>query len=365
MAEKIKVVLGMSGGVDSSVAAHLLQKQGYEVRGFFMNANVSGKSRLMMSISWSEEEKMVRKICEILGIQLHVVDCEKGYAEHVIGPMFEDYKKGLTPNPDTLCNKIGKFPKMWKYAQEIGAKYVATGHYTRVRKGRKGYELLMGKDKSKDQSYFLVDLQEKDLRHILFPIGEMTKTEVREIARKRGFPNWDKRGSRGICYLGKIDMKKFLRERIPEKVGKVVDSNGKVIGHHPGVMYFTIGEKVGDAKGAWIDRAREKWSGEKLYVAAKLKGNKLVVAPSGDKSLLTKRVLLKGFHWINEKDKETKGLKARIRHLGKLYAGKLQKKNGKWFFVFQRGVEGVAPGQMIALYKGEKMVCAGEIRAYN
>ena len=342
---KSKVILGMSGGVDSSVSALLLLKKGYEVIGFFMNACPSGKTIWPSSIEWKEEERTLRKICRKLGVELIVKDCEKGYEEKVLGPMFKDYMKGLTPNPDILCNNVGKFPSLLKIARERGADFIATGHYARVRKGTKGFELLRAKDNEKDQSYFLVGLGQNVLKKCLFPLGDLTKTRVREIARKEGFENYDKRSSRGVCYLGKIDMKSFLRERMEEKGGKIKDADGNVIGEHPGTWFFTIGEKIGEGKGTRMDNKIRNKFGGKWYVARKEKGNVLVVAPEGDAVLKTKKVFIRGLRLVNKVDFPKRDLKARIRHLGKLHGGRLDKENGRWVFVFNRGVEGIAEGQ--------------------
>jgi len=357
---KEKVVLGMSGGVDSSVAALLLKRQGFEVIGYFMNCGPRGKTMWPSSINWKKDERILRGICKKIGVtELIMADCEIGYEKKIIQPMFDDYEKGRTPNPDILCNEIGKFPNLIKVMKEKGAKYIATGHYARIRRKGSGVELLRGKDKKKDQSYFLCTLSQEVLDRCLFPIGDHTKDEVRKIAKKNRFSNWDKRGSRGVCYLGKIDMKKFLRERIKERKGNVLSHEGNVVGEHPGMMYFTIGERVRDAKGLKIEnKFRRKYPG-RLFIAQK-KGNKIVIAPEGHELLRTKRVYVKGFRWIDEKIKGR--LKARIRHLGELHSGKLVKEKGMWSFEFSKGVRGVAPGQFIVLYKGERVVGSGEMR---
>lgn len=357
-----KVLLAMSGGVDSSVAALLLKKQDYEVYGFFMNASPSGKTIWPSSISWKEEEKMVQKICELVGVkELFVVDCEQGYENKIIKPMFKDYEKGLTPNPDILCNNIGKFPGLLKKAKEIKADFIATGHYARIKKSKEEFELLAGKDKQKDQSYFLVGLNQKILSKCLFPVGNLTKEEVRKIAKKNKFPNWDKHGSRGICYLGKIDMKKFLHERVKEKIGVVKNPEGEIIGKHPGIMFFTVGERIGEKKGFEIDNEyRKKTGNKKLYIAEKKKGNILIVAPENDKALKKKSIRINKIKFIC--GKEAGKMKARIRHLGELNPGKLKKENGKWVFVFDKGVEGIAEGQFAVFYKGERVIGGGEIR---
>ncbi len=353
---KKKVVLGMSGGVDSSVAALLLQREGYEVVGVFMKAGAGRKFRWLSSIKWNEDEKIVKGICKKLGIKLIVKDVEKGYEEKVIGPMFRDYSRGLTPNPDTLCNTVGKFVLFWNIARELGADFIATGHYARIKNGK----LLMGRDKDKDQSYFLCGLNQKDLSHSLFPLGDLTKSRVRAIAKRSGFKNWDKHGSRGVCYLGKIDVKKLLKSRIKEKEGRVFNGKGEVIGSHPGQMFFTIGERVKERDGFEIDRKKTGWEGKKLYIAEKKKNNVLVVVEEGDRLLKRKKVFVKGLHWVGSEVRS--GLKGRIRHLGSLVGGVLRKEKGRWVFVFSRGVEGLAEGQYLVLYKADVLVGGGEIR---
>jgi tRNA-uridine 2-sulfurtransferase len=356
-----KVILGMSGGVDSSVAALLLQKQGFEVIGYFMNCGVRGKSKLWeSSIDWKKDERILKRVCITLGIKLLTADCELGYEKKIIGPMFRDYEKGITPNPDILCNNIGKFPNLMKIAKEERADFIATGHYARVKSG----QLFRGKDEKKDQSYFICSLPEKILQKCLFPIGDLTKGEVRKIAKKNGFENYDKRSSRGICYLGKIDMKKFLKERIKERRGKILDTGGILIGEHPGIAFFTIGEKIGDRKGTSLNGiGRKEYSGKKLFVARKEKGNKLVVAVAGSHELKTKRVRLVKFKLIDKKERvNNKKFRARIRHLGELRSGKLRKEKKIWTFTFDKGVEGVAPGQILVLHDKERVVGCGEMR---
>lgn len=352
-----RVILGMSGGVDSSIAALLLQKQGYEVIGFFMNCSPSGKPPWPSSIEWKKELSALKKICKKLNIQLIVKDSEKGYEEKVIKPMFKDYARGLTPNPDILCNNVGKFPSLIKLAKKHNAKFIATGHYARIKHTSKGAQLLRAKDKQKDQSYFLVGLPQSILKKCLFPIGHLTKQEVREIAKKEGFPNFNKRSSRGICYLGKIDMKAFLKSRIKPKKGKILDPDGNTIGEHPGTAFFTIGEKIGEGKGTKIDNKIRNKFGGKWYIAKK-QGNTLIVAPKNHQILKTKKVKIIHFKIINKNDFPKTNLKARIRHLGKLIPGKLKDRT----FTFSKPQEGLAEGQSIVLYKGEKLIGGGEIR---
>lgn len=362
MKKQKTVVLGMSGGVDSSVAALLLKKKGYNVIGVFMKNYSDTKNKFTGECSWREEKRMAEKIAAILKIPFYFLDYESKYKTEVIEPMFKDYAKGLTPNPDILCNKVIKFPALWKKAQEVRANLIATGHYARIKKTKNGFELLSGKDLKKDQSYFLYQLSQESLSHTLFPVGNLTKEEVREIARNASLPNWNKKGTSGICFVGKLNMKKFLKKKIKEKEGIVVNPEGEVIGKHPGEMYFTIGERIGEGKGFIINKKFRKKMKGKFYIAKKLKGNKIVIAPEGHLLLKTKKVYIKNFHLINSKEKIPVKLTARIRHLGKLEKGNLKKERTKWVFYFDKGIEGVAEGQSIVLYHGEKVIGGGEIR---
>ncbi|MBI2452056.1 tRNA 2-thiouridine(34) synthase MnmA [Candidatus Pacearchaeota archaeon] len=366
--EKKKVVVGISGGVDSSVAALLLKRQGYEVIGVFLKNYSETKNKLGGECNWIEERRIAQKIAAMLKIPLVTVDYEKEYRKLVIDKMFNDYKKGLTPNPDVLCNKVNKFPGLLRVAKGFGADWIATGHYARIKNGKKGFELLAGKDRTKDQSYFLHQLGQGTLSKVIFPLGEYKKERIRKIAKNKGFPNWNKKGTSGICFVGKVDMKKFLKKKIKEKQGKVFSPEGEVIGKHSGTMFFTIGERAGEKKGFRVDEEyRKKFSGKKLYVAEKRKGNVLVIAPEGNSALQAKEVFIKDFHLINPREKiPGKGLKARIRHLGKLNSGKLRREKGRWSFNFDRGIFGIAEGQFIVIYKGDKVIGGGEIRRkYN
>lgn len=363
MMENKIVVVGMSGGVDSSVAAFLLKRQGYKVIGLFMKSYSDTKDRLSGDCSWIEERRMAQKVAAQLGIPLITIDNEKEYKKKVIVPMFRDYARGLTPNPDILCNTVIKFPALWHAAKNLGADFIATGHYARVRRRKGKFELLSGRDKEKDQSYFLSELTGKDLAHVLFPVGNLTKQEVRRIAKRDRFPNWDKKGTSGICFVGNVDMKKFLKRKIKEKRGDILASSGEVVGSHLGIMFFTIGERIRERKGFTIDKEWKKKHPGKLYVARKISGNKLVIAEAGDKILKRKKVFAKNFRLVNGGEKiNGKKFKGRIRHLGGLHLGTLKKKEKRWVFEFSKGLEGVAEGQQIVLYNGERVVGGGEIR---
>src|SRR3989338_10754501 len=361
MTPKKRILLGMSGGVDSSVAALLLQKKGYEVIGAFIKSFSDTKNKLTGECAWIEELKSAQKIAVMLDIKLITLDYEKEYKKNVINPLFAGYKKGLTPNPDILCNTIIKFPFLWKTAKENGAQYIATGHYVCIKRKSFGFQLWQGRDKKKDQSYFLADLKQKDLRHTLFPLGSLTKERVRMIAKENKFPNWNKEGTRGICFVGKQNMQKFLKQRITEKQGIVRDPERKIIGTHKGIFFYTIGQKAGENIGIVIKKPKGMESLRFYIVSKKIKKNEIIVAPENHPAMLTKIIVLSKFHKINKKEKIPSELKARIRHLGQLNAGTLIKHNLKYNFIFTKPQEAVAPGQKLVLYHRTQLIASGEI----
>jgi len=374
--EKQKVLLAMSGGVDSSVAAFLLKKQGYEVIGAFMKNWSDTKDPLTGKCAWKTEKKMALKIASQLNISLITLDFEKEYRKNVIEKMFEKYKKGITPNPDIDCNQKIKFPLLLKAAKKMNINLIATGHYVRVIKNKKGiYELLRGKDESKDQSYFLYRIKEKELQHCLFPIGQYSKKEIRKIAQKNKFPNYDKKGTVGICFIGKVDLKKFLQKKIKPKKGKILDPEGKIIGEHDGIYYYTIGQRLGERYGFEIERdycknkrkPNEKF--ERWYVAKKdSKKNIIIAAPRNHPLNFRKKIIVKNIHFISEKKEDFQKSKnkvlSRIRHVGELLPSILfyNKKSKQFKVILNESITGVSEGQAIVLYKGEKVLGGGEIR---
>ena len=353
------VLLGMSGGVDSSVAALLLKEKGYNVIGIFMKNFSDSKNPLTGECSYIEDQKMAKRIANILKIKLIIKDSEREFKKYVINPLFNSYSRGLTPNPDILCNKIIKFPILWEEAKKIKADYIATGHYARIKKTNSGLQLLTGKDKTKDQSYFLAELSQYDLSHTLFPNGNLKKSQVREIAKTNKFPNYNKKSTSGICFVGKLNLKSFLEKKIKNKQGKVLDEKGNLLGFHPGIMYFTIGQRIGPKLGFEISKKVNK----KFYVAEKRDNNTIIVVPKNH-PLLRKRIIkIKSLHIINPKENLQKlNLKARIRHLGKLHSGKLIKQNNIHSFIFKKPVEAIAEGQFIVLYYKDRVIASGEIR---
>ncbi|MEI6732142.1 MAG: tRNA 2-thiouridine(34) synthase MnmA [archaeon] len=350
------VVLGLSGGVDSSVAAWLLKKQGYNVIGAFMKNFSDTKNKLTGECSYLEEKRMAQKVASELKIPFFVFDFEKAYKSQVIEPMFKSYEQGKTPNPDILCNTIIKFPMFWKEARKLKADYIAMGHYAKIKKTKSGFQLYQGKDKLKDQSYFLADLSQEDLSHTLFPLGNYTKDQVRKLAKQLKLPNWNKQGTRGICFVGKVNMQSFLDKRIKHKPGKIISPEGIPLGTHPGAVFFTIGQKLGEHLHITLNKPKEH-AQHRYYVAEK-KGNTIIAAPESHPSLKKKIIFLKKLHLINPKEKIPHSLCARIRHLGQKYPGKLQNKNK---FILQTPQQSIAPGQYLVLYHKNQLVGSAEI----
>ncbi|MEM4271727.1 MAG: tRNA 2-thiouridine(34) synthase MnmA [Candidatus Pacearchaeota archaeon] len=362
MRSKKSVLIALSGGVDSSVSALLLKKQGYEVIGLFMRTfrdEKSPSSNPCKNPGGKTDERFARLIAKILKIKLIVIDVRDSYRKQVIEPMILDYSRGLTPNPDIECNKLIKFPILMKEAEKIKTDYVATGHYAKIKRTKKGYSLLQASDKTKDQAYFLYQLTQKELSKLIFPVGNLTKKQVRKIAEKHNFPNYNKPGTTGICYLGKIpNIKLFLQKKIKQNPGKIISPEGKFLGTHPGIAYFTIGQKVQDSLGLIISKPKEH-AQERYYIADKIaKTNTIIAAPENHPSLKKNKVIIHNFHIINPETKIPKSLAARIRHLGKLHKGKLRGN----IFILDKPVQALAEGQAIVLYHKNEVIGGGEIR---
>jgi len=357
----LKVLVAMSGGVDSSVAALLMKERGFEVIGVFMK-NWSDSKNDLGECTWKDDRKEAMRICSSLKIPLITLDFEKQYRKLVVDEMFKIYKKGITPNPDVDCNNKIKFPLLRKAAKKLNVDFIVTGHYVRTKKTNSGFQLLRAKDETKDQSYFLYRLSQEDLKYSMFPIGNIKKKKVREIAKKHNFPNYNRKGTVGICFIGKVNLKKFLQKKIKPKKGIILNPEGKQIGEHDGIYYYTIGQKIGPKFGIDISKNSQPGLGmKKWYVAKKdLKKNEIVAAPEGHKILYKKEIIMKNVHWINEEPKIGK-YKARIRQVGELLPCKLNKKGYKYNIVLKEAITGVSEGQAIVLYKGKKCLGGGVI----
>lgn len=354
-----KVAVGLSGGVDSSVAAYLLKEQGYDVTGVFIqcwDAKADGCS--------SEEDRNdAVKVAAKLGIKLITLDFVKEYKANVIEYFYAEYKAGRTPNPDVMCNKEIKFGMFYDWAMNKGFDFVATGHYAGVLNSKGSqYKLLKGKDKGKDQSYFLYLLTSEKLKKIKFPLWEMKKNDVRKLAKKIGFANSDKPDSMGICFIGKVDIKEFLKKRIDLHEGNVVDIKGEVLGKHDGVEFYTIGQRHGFRL--------TKYVGLPLYVVDKnVKKNELVVGYV--KEVVKDRFLVEAPHFMGGSlPKFPLECEVRIRHLGSMNKCVVSEKKKRGSIddsiialdvKLTNPIFGVAPGQSAVFYKKDVVLGGGVI----
>lgn len=343
-----KVILGMSGGVDSSVAAALLKEQGYDVTAVFMR-------------NWAEDDGIctaredyidVVSVCSQLGIKYFTVNFEKEYRDEVFSYFLSEYKKGRTPNPDVMCNTEIKFKAFLDYAMDFDADYIAMGHYARTKKIDGKTYLARGLDSNKDQSYFLSRVKSSALAKTLFPVGELQKSEVREIAEKYGLSTAKKKDSTGICFIGERDFNEFLDQFLFTKPGKIVDVNGNVLGEHSGLMHYTIGQRRGIGIGG-------VGSGEPFFVADKdLKNNLLIVAQGVNNPILYKKEFeVEDLFWITDTPCLPLDTSVKIRYRTKDEKAVLTNEDGKYIVKLENPLKGVTPGQVCVFYDGE--ICLG------
>lgn len=352
--EMTKVIVGMSGGVDSSVSALLLLEQGYQVEGLFMK-------------NWDEDDGTeyctakvdladAQAVCDQLGIKLHTANFAAEYWDNVFEHFLAEYKAGRTPNPDILCNREIKFKAFLDYALVLGADYIATGHY--VRKEQKSKEmahLLKGLDNNKDQSYFLHAVFGKQLAKSLFPVGELEKPEVRELAQKHGFDNAGKKDSTGICFIGERRFKDFLEQYLPAQPGKIVDLEGNELGTHQGLMYYTMGQRQGLGIGGVAAAAEDPW-----YVVAKnLETNELSIAQGNNHPMLFSHSLTTHeIHWIGDEAPELPyKCKAKTRYRQPDQACTITLEGTGYRIHFDEPQRAVTPGQSVVFYQDN--VCLG------
>lgn len=312
-----QVIVGISGGVDSAVAASILIDKGYDVEAIFMK-NWEEDSEYCTT---EQDYKDALQVCDKLNIPLRSVNFAKEYWAKVFQYFLDEYKSGRTPNPDIMCNKEIKFKEFLNYAIELGADKIATGHYVRSKYSKNKFELLKGTDVQKDQSYFLYSLDQNQLSKSLFPLGDFNKDQVRGLAEKKGFRNFNKKDSVGICFIGKRDFKSFLKQYLPANSGNIVTESGKLIGGHDGLMFHTIGQRKGlNIGGSNSDRS-EPW-----YVIDKnINTNELIVGQGNNHPLLYKKyVTISNVHWINgTKPVLNNNLKAKIRYRANDYSCKI------------------------------------------
>jgi tRNA-specific 2-thiouridylase len=392
-----KVVVGLSGGVDSSVAAYLLQQQGYEVIGLFMKNWHDDSVTISDECPWLEDSNDAMMVAEKLGIPFQIVDLSEQYKELIVDYMFREYELGRTPNPDVLCNREIKFDVFMKIALTLGADYVATGHYCRKGEiqndGKATYQLLSGKDDNKDQSYFLCQLTQEQLSKTLFPIGELQKPEVREIAAEQDLITANKKDSQGLCFIGKVRLPEFLQQKLKPKEGLIVEidaekdiykteipdfnskieelsyiskkykyevSDGKVVGKHQGAHYFTTGQRKGLAVGGMP---------EPLFViGTDVDSNVIYTGQSKEHpGLYRKALFVEGneVHWVRRdlamKAGEELLVMARIRYRQPLQEATLYQTENGMYVVFKNKQSAITEGQFVAWYREDELLGSGVI----
>ncbi len=392
-----RVIIGLSGGVDSSVAAYLLQQQGYEVIGLFMKNWHDDSVTISNECPWLDDSNDAMLVAEKLGIPFQTVDLSEQYKERIVDYMFHEYEKGRTPNPDVLCNREIKFDVFMKIALELGADYVATGHYCRKgtiqKDGKDIYQLLAGIDDNKDQSYFLCQLSQDQLAKSLFPIGELTKPQVREIAMKLDLVTAEKKDSQGLCFIGKVKLPDFLQQQLKPKEGVIIEvpkeqevfnetepvfnseeeklryfsrkikyqkDFGKIVGKHQGAHYFTKGQRKGLAVGGTV---------EPLFVIDTDVEENIIYTGQGKEhpGLLKKALFVTNeeLHWIREdlalQLDETMQVMARIRYRQPLQKATLTKVDSGLYVEFEEFQSAITEGQFVAWYLNDELVGSGVI----
>lgn len=391
------VVVGLSGGVDSSVAAYLLKEQGYNVIGLFMRNWNDASVTLEDECPWIEDSADALMVAEKLGIPFQVIDLSDVYKERIVDYMFAEYEKGRTPNPDVLCNREIKFDIFLKTALELGADYVATGHYARREEieidNKKVFRLLAGKDKNKDQSYFLCQLSQEQLSKALFPIGELEKPEVRRIAKELGLVTAEKKDSQGLCFIGKVSLPDFLQQQLKPKTGEIIEisaeneiyseekptfftkweelaqeskgisydkSIGKVVGKHDGAHYFTKGQRKGLGVGGKI---------EPLFVLDTDVNENIIYTGQGKNhpGLYKKALYIseEELHWVREdlrlNSDETMEAMVRIRYRQPLQKAVLHKAKSGLYIEFENPQSAITEGQFAAWYLDDELIGSGVI----
>lgn len=387
-----RVVVGLSGGVDSSVAAYLLKEQGYDVIGLFMKNWHDESVTISDECPWIDDSNDALQVAEMLGIPFQVIDFSKEYKERIVDYMFREYEKGRTPNPDVLCNREVKFDIFLDKAIELGADFVATGHYCQKEEieidGTPIYRLVAGADSNKDQSYFLCQLNQQQLSKALFPIGNLQKPEVREIAKKIGLNTADKKDSQGLCFIGKVKLPVFLQQQLKPKEGNILEVEneytgfiypdnelktsvkpfslepqiGKVVGTHQGAHYFTVGQRKGLQVGG---------TPEALFVIGVDTTKNIVYTGQGTnhKGLYRKGLFVKNeeIHWVRPDLTmaigDTRTYMGRIRFRQELQELTLYKKEEGLFILFTEMQRGITPGQFVAWYDNNELLGSGVIDA--
>jgi tRNA-specific 2-thiouridylase len=352
---KAYVIVGISGGVDSSVAALRLLEQGYHVEGLFMKNWEEDDTEEYCSAAVDLAD--AQAVCDKLNIKLHTANFSAEYWDRVFEYFLAEYKAGRTPNPDIMCNKEIKFKAFLDYALDMGADYIATGHYARIGHNDSGeVQMLRGVDNNKDQTYFLYTLGQAQLSKTLFPVGEIEKTDVRDIAEKAGFVTAKKKDSTGICFIGERKFKDFLQRFLPAQPGNIIAPNGEIIGEHHGLMYYTLGQRQGLGIGGLKAASEDPW----FVVDKRLESNELVAAQGHNHPLLLNSKLeASQLHWVSDTPSESRftcTAKTRYRQPDQTCHVRL-KANNTCDVVFEEPQRAITPGQSVVFYDGE--VCLG------
>lgn len=355
-----KVIIGLSGGVDSSVAAHLLIEQGYQVEGLFMKNWEEDDTDSYCSASLDLAD--AQSVCDKLNIPLHTVNFSSEYWDNVFSHFLAEYRAGRTPNPDILCNREIKFKAFFDYAKHLGADYIATGHYVKKVTEEGVSYLKKAFDKNKDQSYFLHAVSQLPLQHSLFPLGDIDKPQVRLLAKELGFENASKKDSTGICFIGERRFKHFLSQYLPAQPGKIIDTLGKVIGQHDGLMYYTLGQRQGLGIGGLKDASNDPW----YVIEKKLETNELIVAQGDHPLLYTQSLVTKDVHWISLRPSKNQSATftcfAKTRYRQPDQACEVtQLENGNYHVRFIEKQRAVTPGQSVVFYQEDTCLGGGVI----
>jgi tRNA-specific 2-thiouridylase len=351
-----KILAAMSGGVDSSVAALLLKQQGHEVIGAYMK-NWINEENIIGDCPWQDDIKDARAVAEKIGIEFRIVNLMKDYREKVVHYLLEGYESGITPNPDVMCNREIKFGVFLDYAKENGFEHVATGHYAQLRANDDNtFDILEGADKNKDQSYFLALMQQHQVKHALFPMGHLPKPEVRQIAEKYDLITATKKDSQGICFIGEVKMSDFLKAFVPDKPGKIVNLQGKTVGEHAGLHYYTLGQR----KGIRVPSNTENMA--YVVVEKRRETNELVIGfdlPETE-GLYTNEWLVSNVTFTNYPITQEKNILIRPRYRSKAVGAKyIPLENNQARIIFDLPQRAVTTGQICALYDGEVLLGGG------